>query len=146
MDIDLWIRKAQSSKESSRRMLLWLAEKPEVALELDSEGRVLRAGFESLGRVYGSRALLESMKMDIDVEHDQHRTFFEVAAIYDNVDVFKKAHQLVKEECGGDWICVKQVYCASCSDIIFGYLNKLDLGQDADSDGLLHKRECSRCE
>ncbi len=146
MDLDknLLVHGARVSKENSKNLLEWVAEDTEIAALLDPEGEVLRAAFEELAPAYGERAFIEGVKQNIS--RQGYKSFFEVAAVHDNEEAFKKAHEVIKNYCGETTTCIKEAYCASCADIIFGYLNKLDLGKDADRDGFLHKNECGRCE
>ena len=141
---DLWLDHAAISKNSSREMLVWVAEEEEIAELLDDDGRVLKTAFKEVGSSYGDNSVIEGMKDRVDLT--DNRNFFEIAAVNDNNDAFKNAHNLLKKECDEERVCIKQVYCSSCADIIFGRLNELDLGEDADSDGLLHKTECPKCQ
>ena len=143
-DIGFWLEHVGISKESARNMLVWVAEETEIAELLDDEGEVLKRAFEEIGEAYEDNAVIEGMKDRID--RIDNRNFFELAAINDNEDAFTNAHHLLKEECDEDRVCMKGVYCSSCADIIFGQLNRLDLGDDVDRDGLLHKTECSECQ
>ena len=146
-DENLWLDHAAISKEGSQDMLVWVAEEKEIAELLDDDGEVLKAAFGKLGALYGRDAVLEGMKNRVDRTHG--RNFFEIAAVNRNDDAFKNAHDLLKAECEDkedERVCMKDVYCSSCADTIFGRLNGLGLGEDVERDGELHKSECSDCQ
>ena len=143
-DEDLWPKYASvNNKPSLREMLIWVAENEEIADLLDEDNEVLKNAFTILGApTHEDEAMFEGMKQDVDV--DRRRTFFEVSVFNNNNEAFKAAHALLKEECNDRRTCVKKVYCDIDVDSVFGRLNELELGEDADTDGdSLHRDECN---
>lgn len=143
-DEDIWPEYASiNNKTSARDMLLWVAEEEKIADKLDGNKAVLKNAFSVFGApAHRDQVVFEGMKKDVDIE--RHRTFFEVSVFNNNNKAFKEAHNLLKEECNNRKTCIKTVYCDIGVDNVFGRLNELELGQDADTDGdSLHRDECN---
>ena len=144
-DEDIWPEYASvNNKISARDMLLWVAEEEEIADKLNGNKAVLKNAFSVFmgPGPHRDQVVLEGMKKDVDIE--RNRTFFEVSRDNNNNKAFKEAHNLLKEECNDRKSCIKKVYCDIDKDPVFGRLNELELGQDADTDGSsLHRDECN---
>ena len=142
-DDDIWPKYARvNNRVSAREMLLWVAEEEDVATLLDDKQVVLKNAFTIMGApAYEEEVVFEGMKKDVDIERNQ--TFFEVSALNKNDRAFQAAHELLKEECEEQKNCVKTVYCDIYQSVVFGKLNELELGADADVDGQsLYADEC----
>lgn len=141
-DEDLWPQYASvNSKVFARDMLLWVAKNEEIADHLDEDGEVLKNAFTVLGApVHKKDVVFESMKVDVDL--DNRRTFFEVSVFDKNDKAFTAAHDLLKKECDSVKSCIKKVYCDIDATQVFGKLNELELGGDADDGDNLHRDEC----
>ena len=142
-DDDIWPKYARvNNKVSAREMLLWVAKEEDVATLLDDKQIILKNAFTIMGApAYEEEAVFEGMKTDVDIERNQ--TFFEVSALNKNDRAFQAAHELLKEECEEQKNCVKTVYCDVNQSVVFGKLNELELGADADVDGQnLYADEC----
>ena len=142
-DDDLWPKYASvNNRALAQTMLLWIAEESEVAEFLVGDQKVLKNAFQVLGTPGAEdKLVLKGLRKDVDLENDQ--TFFEVSAHKKNDNGFKAVHALLKEECKEQKSCVKRVYCEIDQTVVFGKLNRLGLGGDADADGdSLHQDEC----
>lgn len=132
-----------NDKVSAREMLLWVAKDEGIADLLDEEHKVLKNAFTVLGApAHEQDVIFEGMKKDVDLE--KRRSFFEVSVFNKNDKAFKAAHALLKEECDDRKFCVRKLYCDVNQTVVFGKLNELELGGDADVDGgSLHGDECN---
>ena len=142
-DDSIWPKYASvNSTVSAQEMLLWVAKEEEVADLLDEKNEVLRKAFTILGApAHKDSVVFEGMKQDVDL--DNRQSFFEVSALNKNDKAFRAAHDLLKEECNSK-ACIKRLYCDIDATFVFGKLNELELGGDADADGdSLHRDECN---
>ena len=142
-DEDLWPQYASvNNKVFARDMLLWVAKNEEIANHLDDDNEVLKNAFTVLGApAHKNDVVFAGIKVDVDL--DNRRTFFEVSVFDNNDKAFTAAHDLLKKECDSVKACIKKVYCDIDATVVFGRLNTLDLGGDADDGGSLHRDECS---
>ncbi len=141
-DEDIWPKYAGINRVKAREMLLWVAKNDDIADLLDEDHNVLRNAFSALGSSSYDKKVQAGMIEDVDLE--ENHTFFEVSVHNNNDKAFRAAHELLKEECGeNDKLCVKKVYCDIGHDPVFGTLKRLELGEDADSDGTLNRDDCS---
>ena len=140
-DKNIWPKYAGINRVKAREMLLWVAKNDDIADLLDEDHNILRNAFSTLGSTSYDEKVQTGMTEDVDLE--ENRTFFEVSIHNNNDKAFKAAHELLKEECGeNDRFCVREVYCSIENDLVFGTLNRLELGEDADSDGTLNRSDC----
>ena len=132
-----------NDKILAQDMLLWVAKSQEIAKLLDEDHKVLRKAFSVLGAsAIESELVFEGMKKDVD--RSKLQSFFEVSVLENNDIAFKAAHKLLKEDCDDVHFCIKRVYCDVNQTIVFGKLNELNLGGEADLDGdNLHLLECN---
>ena len=140
-DDDIWPKYAGVNTTQSREMLLWVAKNKDIARLLDDDHKILGNAFRVLGFASYDKKVQEGMNKDVDL--DNQHTFFEVSVHSENDSAFKAAHELLRKECGeNNKPCVKKVYCNIGRDLVFGKLNNLDLGEDADPDGTLNRVDC----
>jgi len=130
-----------------KNMLVWVAEVSEHnddrVNELVTED-VLREAFYSLG---GSRrninGIRQALNVDLETDDSERRSFLEMLAWENNDDVFKKVHELIKEDCNSRDLCIQDTYCDHFENIIYEKITDLGLHEDFTNFSRFHRGLCS---
>ena len=138
---EVWLQHIHTNQKQAQEMLLWLAENPDIGRQMEETEDIIKKAFEMLTSAQGDHAFIEGLKTIIDTE--DNKSFLEICSENNNDTLFKVAHNVLALECNNSTSCIKNLYCDLDKSIIFGKLNKLGLGAEADQDGdSLHGDEC----
>ena len=137
---EVWLQHIHTHPKQAQDMLLWLAEESDIGKQMEGTEEIIKKAIEALTYSQGDQAFVEGLKKIIDTE--DNKTFLEICAENNNDTLFRVTHNVLTQECSNT-SCIKNLYCDLDRSIIFGKLNKLGLGTEADQDGdSLHSDEC----